>query len=279
MTAPHAVLDERGLVRHVTAFLADLAEQGRSPHTIAAYRNDLRQLLFHLADRCRDWRQVTPADLTAWVARMQAARYTPASIRRKAAAARAFCRWLVGTGALPADPARYLAAALPDPGQRPTAPADRAVAALLAAPTAPRDAPAAMRDDAIVRLLLATGIRASELCALDLADLERGSIRVRGRRGCRAVPLDPATEAVVRRYVADGRPCLATSDGGQDASALVLNRRGRRLGRQGLWVILARRAAAAGLPASLPPRALRRAFAARPETTRAYAPRRGRSAA
>jgi len=284
--------------RDVAAFLADLADQGRSPNTVAAYRNDLGQFL---AARPRA-ATAGPrrADVASWVADL-AEHYAAASIARKIAAVRAWCRWLVGCGALDADPTTGIEGSLPRLGRRATtAPPGEAVAVLLdGAARRGRAAPADLRDDAIVRLLAATGVRASELCALDVADLEGGVVRegeqdarallvnVRGRRGCRTIALDPATETALRRYLEHARPCLANDAG--DADALFVNRRGRRLGRQGLWVILARRAAAAGLTGRLPPRALRRAAAARaasrgiaeaqrllgharPETTRAYAP-------
>src|SRR5581483_10420756 len=183
--------------RDVAAFLADLADQGRSPNTVAAYRNDLGQFL---AARPRA-ATAGPrrADVASWVADL-AEHYAAASIARKIAAVRAWCRWLVGCGALDADPTTGIEGSLPRLGRRATtAPPGEAVAVLLdGAARRGRAAPADLRDDAIVRLLAATGVRASELCALDVADLEGGVVR----------------------------------EGEQDARALLVNVRGRRGGRR-----------------------------------------------
>jgi integrase/recombinase XerD len=119
--------------------------------------------------------------------------------------------------------------------------------------------PEAIRDLAMLETLYATGMRVSELVAMNTGDidLERGVVRCSGKSGRqRFVPIRPSAVAALNDYLTDGRPALALSD--QDA--LFLNHRGTRLTRQGFWLILKSYAQQAGI-GDITPHTLRHSFA------------------
>ena len=121
--------------------------------------------------------------------------------------------------------------------------------------------PEALRDLAMMETLYATGMRVSELVALDLdsLDLEAGAARCLGKAGReRTIPMRQRAVEVLREYLRRGRPALAR---GADAPALFLNHRGQRLTRQGFWLILKGYAEQANIK-HITPHTLRHSFAA-----------------
>jgi integrase/recombinase XerC len=206
-----------------------------------------------------------PADLSvgtlrAWLAGQHGQGQARASLARRAAAARAFTAFAQARGLMPADPGPLLG--MPRiPRRLPEVLRQDQVAAVLAAAAGPsgnsggddRVAALALRDAAIVELLYATGIRVSELCGLDLGDLdeERRTARVLGKGNReRTVPAGiPAVKAVAA-WARSGRPVLVTPGSGH---ALFLGARGRRLDpRTARRVVHASLAAVPGTPDSGP---------------------------
>ncbi|HTM83399.1 MAG TPA: tyrosine recombinase XerC, partial [Mycobacterium sp.] len=161
-----------------------------------------------------------------------------------------FTAWAARRGLLAADPGARLAL----PKARRALPAvlrpDQAHAAMIAAKSgAQQGDPLALRDRLIVELLYATGIRVSELCGLDIDDIDtsRRVLQVVGKGDKqRSAPFgDPAAEAL-GTWLADGRPALATEASGP---ALLLGARGRRLDpRQARTVVHQTVAAVDGAP-------------------------------
>jgi integrase/recombinase XerD len=180
------------------------------------------------------------------------------SVARAVHAARGFFRFAVREGRLRADPMRHMRAPralkrLP----RYLSPAQ--VEALLEAPDL--NAPYGLRDRAILELLYATGLRASELVGLRPADLdlELGLLRCMGKgRKERLVPVGRVAARYLRRYQDEARPRLAR---GRGSAFLFLNNRGQRLSRMGLWLVVRRHAVSAGLERVLTPHVLRHSFA------------------
>ncbi|QQW35022.1 tyrosine recombinase XerC [Mycobacterium marinum] len=223
---------------------------GRSAHTRRAYLGDLRSLLDYLAGRGADLRALSLPVLRSWLATAAGAGAARTTLARRTSAVKAFTAWAMRRGLLATDPA----ARLQVPKAHRTLPAvlrqDQALAAMTAAKSgAQQGDPLALRDRLIVELLYATGIRVSELCGLDIDDVDTGHrlVRVLGKGNKqRTAPFgQPAAEAL-QAWLADGRPALATAESGP---ALLLGARGRRLDvRQARTVVHQTVAAVDGAP-------------------------------
>jgi integrase/recombinase XerD len=231
--------------------------RGSSANTLLAYRADLRQFVAALrprVDRPEDLRQEALADYVSWLGDQG---YRPATISRKMAAVRSFLDYLQTTSVL-TDPSLRAELRPPRaPRPRPRVLTADELQALLDAP-AKQDSPRSLRDSAILALLYATGLRAAEVVALgiDQVDLENGLVS-RPEPGNAPLPLGRALPSM-RRYVIDGRPHLARR---ADERSLFLNQRGDRLSRQGLWLVVKRWTTRAGLGGDLSPHSLRHTLA------------------
>ncbi|MCS7207182.1 MAG: site-specific tyrosine recombinase XerD [Dehalococcoidia bacterium] len=246
----------------IDAFLEHLAvERGASPHTIAAYRNDLHQLLEFLTtqERISRWDQVDLGVLTRFVLWLLEKRYTNTTLARRVAAVKSLLHFLVREGVLASNPAEDLGS--PKAGRHlPKALSEEEVERLLQA-TGKEQTPEALRDRAMLELLYATGMRVSELTGLDLRDinLREGTVRCRGKGNKeRVIPIHSVAEEALRAYLERGRPRLVPDLREQ---ALFVNQRGERLTRQGFWLILKGYARKAGITSPVTPHTLRHSFA------------------
>ena len=238
----------------VDGFLALLAAR-RSPRTVDAYRRDLAGFAEFLG---RSPSSATPDEVQAWLAELRGRGLAPASIARKAAAARSFFRHLVLLGARDENPAADIAL----PRRRTKLPRSLTpgeIERLLDA--ANGVSPRALRDRALIELLYGAGLRVSEAVGLERGgvDLENRLVRCIGKGDKeRVVPLGrPAVEAV-RRYLSRGRPHLDR----RHRPDLFLNAQGGALTRAGAFLILRRVAVKAGLePGRVHPHLLRHSFA------------------
>lgn len=207
-------------------------ERGRSDHTRRAYLGDLRSLLAFLDERSpgADLTSLSLPLLRSWLAAQAGAGTARTTLARRTSAVKTFTAWAVRRGLMSADPATRLQM----PKARRTLPAvlrqDQARDALDAANSgAQQGDPLAVRDRLIVEMLYATGIRVSELCGLDIDDVDtsRRLIRVLGKGDKqRTVPFGEPAEHALRTWLTDGRPALVTAESG---AALLLGARGRRL--------------------------------------------------
>jgi integrase/recombinase XerD len=248
----------------VLDFLAYLEfERGLSRNTLEAYRSDLQQYGAWLARRRLDARTARPRQLTAFTAALATGDddrppVAPATLQRKIACLRSFYRHLLRTGAVAEDPTGGLRA--PRQGRRlPHVLTRDEVARLLAQPAG--SGPAALRDRALLELMYACGLRASEAIALEASDLdlEAGVLRARGKGGKeRVVPIGSAAGRALSSYLVRGRPRLVAD---RWEPRLFVNQRGTGLTRQGLYKIVQRHAASAGLADKMSPHTLRHTFA------------------
>jgi integrase/recombinase XerD len=266
----------------VLEFLAYLElERGLSRNTLQAYRSDLLQLGEFLRRREIDPLRARHGDLAAFLSEL-ATDATPdpvdgeggsswapdtatgrkavsaATLRRKAACLRSFYRHLRREGAIAHDPTADLRG--PRRTQRlPAALTRGEVTRLLGEPRGTE--PLALRDRALLELMYACGLRASEATGMELGDvdLEEGVLRARGKGAKeRIVPIGASAVAATRAYLQRGRPALV---GVQVQSRLLVNSRGGGLTRQGLYKIVQGHARRAGLDRKMSPHTLRHTFA------------------
>ena len=227
-------------------------ERGRSEHTRRAYLGDVRSLLEFVAQQRpgAGVAAVTLPVLRSWLAAQSAHGAARTTLARRASAVKTFTAWATRRGLLADDPALRLQA----PKTRRTLPAvlrqDQAIDAMAAATSGAEQGDAmALRDRLIVELLYATGIRVSELCGLDIDDIDtsRRVLRVLGKGNKqRTVPYGGPAQIALTAWLADGRPTLVTATSGP---ALLLGARGGRLDpRQARTVVHQTMTAVAGAP-------------------------------
>ena len=246
----------------VEDFLSYIAvERGYSDNTLAAYRNDLSQFTQYLAGRTdvHDWASVGQDVIVDYVLNLRERAYSSATVARKVAAIRSFFHFLVAEGDIRQDPTVALDA--PRVKKRlPHALSQDDVDRLLAAPGEVKG-PKGLRDSALIELLYATGMRVSEIVALNVDDVNIASASVRcfGKGGKeRIIPIYGRAVAAVRAYLDEGRVAYLRD---RQNKALFLNARGTRLTRQGLWLIIKEYVADAGIEAEVTPHTLRHSFA------------------
>lgn len=221
-------------------------EKGYSKHTLSNYGRDLKQFKKFLAGRTAD-REL----IQAYLKKQSDAGYSPASQMRMHATLKSFYHYLLAEGKVKADPTADLK--LPKIGKRlPKALSIKDVFALLKAPAKDN-----VRDLAILEMLYAAGLRASELIGLDLNDvnLKAGFVKCFGKGGKeRIVPIGESAKAALEKYLSEGRPKI-------EEKALFLDRNGTRMSRQALWDLVKKYVRKSGVKEKASPHTLRHSFA------------------
>jgi integrase/recombinase XerD len=247
-------------------------ELSSSQNTVAAYRNDLKQFYRFILEPTRtplgvissngltpkEWSDVTRTNLVAFLNHLGERQYTTTSIARKAAAVKSFFRYLTDQALIRKDPTERL-----EPPKVRKAPprslTPAQVKQLLALP-ASSDRLEALRDNAMLQTLYATGMRVSEMVALNVVDVDQnGTVRCIGRGGReRLIPLGESARQALDTYLNGARNTIVRSP---EEQALFVNHRGVRLTRQGFWLILKNYARKAGLSEDITPQTLRHSVA------------------
>jgi integrase/recombinase XerD len=238
------------------------AEKGYSGNTLAAYRNDLSQFMTFLEPRVAGWDEVDREIIVDYIMYMKAKQeYASSTVARKVAAIKSFFHYLVEQGKLDDDPT----ATLDSPKVRkrlPKAIAEQDLEQLLSEP-AREQTPKALRDRALLEVLYATGLRVTELVSLDVEDVNLASATLRVVRPKdrieRLVPIHERAIEPLQDYLERGRMQLLRDP---KETALFLNHRGRRLTRQGLWLIVKHYVREVGIVEDVTPHTLRHTFAA-----------------
>jgi len=222
-----------------------------------------------VADSNTDPAKVKAKDLTAFLERVRAGHppasrpLSPSTVARLVVSLRALYRFLTREGRVTNDPTATLGV----PKQSRSLPKAIPIEDVERLIDLPAPDLLGRRDRAILETLYATGLRISELAALDVDDVDpsEGSVLVRSGKGGkgRVVPMGRQARSAVGDYLTVSRPELAkrqtTRSGG--GGAMFLNARGGRLSRQGCWKILKGYARTAGIEDRVSPHTLRHSFA------------------
>lgn len=249
----------------IDEFIAHLRDHRRlSEHTVRGYTSDLQQLSAHSGGL----RALNLAALRTWLADLHACGLTRSTLNRKTASARAFTAWAYRSGHLAEDPAVRLKSASAA-GRLPDVLQTQHMTDLTSGLVTRREAAEAnkdddvtawalaVRDEAAVEMLYATGIRVSELVGLDLGsvDHQRRLVRVLGKgRRERAVPFGVPAQKALDRWTAEARDVLENDKSG---AALFLGRQGGRINVRVVRRTVDEALAALGTTAARGPHALR----------------------
>jgi len=250
----------------IRLFLNYIAKEKKcSKNTLDAYHNDLSQLSDYITaakkkeEPGHNSEELSEEHLASYMINLKEKSYTVSTIARKIAAARTFLKFMAERGKVNKDLAPRLSA----PRVHKPLPTALSVADIqrLMAETARVPSIDARRDQAMLELLYASGLLASELMSLNVDDIDAGHncINFKGHGGkLRKIPLDNRIGRMMQEYIESVRIKLLVSD---KEKALFLNQRGERLTRQGFWQIVQGYASAAGLSAKVTPRTIRHSYA------------------
>ncbi len=243
----------------VQGFLEALqVERGASRNTVSAYRRDLADFARFVEQRHRRVAAVTLGDLGEYVGALKRRGLGARSVARRLSAVRGLYRFLLTTGRITRDPTEHLESPRP-PRRLPRTLSVEDAVALVETPDTGR--PGGLRDRALLELLYASGLRASEAISLRVEDvnLTAGYVVCTGKGSRqRLVPVGAQALAWLRRYLASARQRLVRRS---DPGALFLSRLGRPLSRQSLWLLLRQAARRADLRVAASPHTLRHCFA------------------
>lgn len=248
----------------LTEFLQALGSQkGYSENTVVAYKNDLTQFGEYVHSQqggAFDPGSITASLVGGYPDYLQSHNggYAPSTVARKIAAVKSFFHYLSDRQLVTTDPASRLNS----PRIKKSIPRTLTQGELEQLLAAPRRGfgPKALRDAALLELLAATGLRVTEVVNLrqDDIDWERGEVLCRGKADRnRHVPLGSARQSL-ETYLKQARPELAGEGSGD---ALFLNHRGKKLTRQGVWLIIKEAADSAAIATEVTPHTLRHSFA------------------
>lgn len=249
-------------------FLDYLAyERNVSGNTIAAYRDDLDSFISFLLNEywtttreALDLKRVDHLTVRAYLGHLARRKLSRSSVARHLSTLRTFFRWLVREGVVPSNPARAVAT----PKREKHLPAvlqTSDIAVLFEQPDLEK--PLGIRDAAWLELLYASGLRVSELTAIDLDDLQLGArlVRVHGKGAKeRIVPFGSKAEEAIRRWL-EVRPQIARKAPLEEEQPLFLNHQGRRITTRSIRRLLDEYVRAASLRSGVSPHTLRHSFA------------------
>jgi integrase/recombinase XerC len=240
------------------------SERNLSAHTIRAYLGDLDSFFEHLEKLdVTDFSKLELSHIRSWLANQQVKGGARTTLSRRAVSIRLFTKWATKKGYLAKD----VGATLATPKGARTLPdvlnvADAGLAMdALATRVAEEDGPLSKRDCAMVEVLYASGARVSELCGLDLQDIdyERNTIRVIGKGNKeRTIPLGNPAMRALDAWLKEGRPSLA---GDKSDRAVFLGARGKRIDQRTVRTVVYQALEALEGAVKLGPHALRHSAA------------------
>jgi integrase/recombinase XerD len=253
---------ERGdaaLDSHIHSFLNYLrVEKGLADNTLQAYRRDVQKFAAFAAKRKLGTDKVSRSDIVDFLGTLYRQHLDSRSVARHLVTIRHFFRFAMMESFVTADPAENIES----PKFRQSLPdflSVEEVDRLLCQPDT--EAVFGIRDKAMIELMYSTGLRVSELCHLQMADvqLDPGCLRCIGKGNKeRLVPIGRGALKALGEYLREARPKLA---GDRSSSNVFLRQKGHRMDRITFWKILSEYGRKAGLRKSLTPHMLRHSFA------------------
>ncbi len=252
----------------VSAYIESLiVERNDSPHTARAYGVDLSDYLRWAYRQDIDPLEVTPRQARRYLGELDAAGYERSTINRRLSAIKGFYRWLKATGVVSRDPV-YALQGPKQPSRLPRRVSSNEMSLLLSVYAA-RDADGnerkrdacEVRNQAVLELLYACGLRVSEASNLKVGDvdLKEALVKVMGKGSKeRIVPMHALAVDAIEVYLATARPALLKD---KPSEWLFLSSRGNRFSQDAIRRMLKEALALAGLPPDFSPHAMRHAFA------------------
>lgn len=249
-----------GLAAYLDAYLENIVREGKSEHTVAAYRRDLEELFALLAQMPSEAEGGVPQDLsrrdfTAALRRLSQRGLNARTLARKLSSWRQYCVWLVKRGLMHADPTVDIKPPK-QPERIPKALPQECLNQMLDLPVDDGDA-LALRDHALFELMYGSGLRLSEIHGLDTGDvwLDEGWVRVTGKgRKQRQVPLTGKSVEALKNY-------LSLRQTASDGKALFTGRNGTRLSQRQIQKRLESWAAQNGDGRHISPHMMRHSYA------------------
>jgi len=232
-------------------------QKANSVNTRESYLRDTLYFLEYLSDTGTDPLQADEQTVQGYVDHLHELKRSPTTISRNLASVRCFYKFLIFRGLVENNPAKGIKLEK-TVKKLPQVLSGEEIELLLAQPDITE--PKGCRDKAMLELLYATGIRASELINLNIKDLNlrSGVLYCRGSKGVRSIPVYPSAVVAVSDYIYRMRGLIT---GPESGNALFVNLNGGRLTRQGFWKIVKGYATEAGITKEITPHTMRHSFA------------------
>lgn len=246
------------LIREFSDYLR--IEKRNSPHTVSAYRRDLKRFADEFAGHTVD--SLTTANIRGFLISLKNQGLSAATVARSLSSIKSFFKYLCQDKQLKNNPAEILET--PKRWRKlPDVLSSDDVDIILRSPDL--DSTLGIRDKAMLEVLYASGLRVSELVSLKVnqLDLEVGYLRALGKGSKeRIVPIGALAKKSVEHYIRNSRPSLVSNrKDGRKTEELFVTRRGWGMTRQGFWKLLKGYVTLANIRASVSPHTLRHAFA------------------
>ena len=261
MEISNALTKNTGLTIYIEQFLDYLSvERAASSNTIESYKTDLFQFAQFILKKTQSWEKVSTDDVYGFMQESHITAMKPASKSRKLATIRSFFSFLHKDGLIDADPSQNIKTYKIE-GHLPNVLSISQALQLIATPLAKSTAPSAFRDQAMLQITYASGLRVSELINLDVGDVDLTSQKVRcigkGNKE-RIIPFHNQAKISIQEYLKKFRSQYKNQRSG---NALFINNRGSRLTRQSFWLIIKKYSIINGISDKMTPHTLRHSFA------------------
>lgn len=235
-----------------------VTEKGSSENTVSSYLRDVKQFNEYLSKNgIQEYDKVSQSTVTGFTDKLSADGKSNATVTRSLASIKSFYNYLIIDGLVKSNPAKNITLAKVE-RKLPQILSNQEVELLLDQPKCTDMK--GYRDKAMLETLYATGMRVSEMTALNESDVNLGAgfIRCSGKDKERVIPLYPAAIKALTDYIQNIRPNMISSS---EEQALFVNMNGERITRQGFWKIIKHYQQKAHIDKDITPHTLRHSFA------------------